>query len=667
MTAAPGTGGTLLVAEDDPGMCTLIVKQLRAWGFEVLAARDGRAAWSLFSARPDIDLVVSDWQMPEMDGAELLRRVKATPRGRLTPFVLLTARNATDDVVTGLEAGADEYVTKPFEFKELRARVATLLKMKALQVELAEKNRRLEGELRFAQKVQRRLLDQVGALPDGVQFAVRYRPSQFLSGDCYDLVALGPSRTALYLGDVAGHGAGSALVTVMMKRMLAERAGTPLGAAGLLADLNRELLALLEPEVFIQACLLVHDRERGRLTYANAGQNRQLLVRRGQGRFEPLEAREGALLGLFEDARFDEATVPVAPGDLVVLYTDGILGATGLAEPELLERLGRAALASPDGSPAAVLAAIERELLEGPPAGREDDDQLLLVASLAGTGPAAARTRVLLVEDDPTQREVLVAALSSEHECEAEATGEAAVARLESAPYDLLVTDRMLPGGISGEEIVRRARALHPRMPVVLITGQATPESVLESFREGVAEYLRKPFDVDVLLATTRRLLAAREPASGLEVGVARQDWLEITAPSHEAFLGRFRRFSELLYATSLDPRTQRELRLAVEEMGKNALEWGNRGDLARKIRITFCIFADKVVFKIEDEGEGFRPESVSNPLEHLLTLGQEREAQGKRIGGFGIHLVKSIMDEVIYSEKGNVVLCTKYLPGPSH
>src|SRR5262245_39629634 len=114
----------VLIAEDDPISRHLLERTLRAWGYEVTAAADGAEAWRLFEAH-DFPLVISDWVMPGIDGPELVRRIRASPRPGYVFTILLAASSSRHEVVEGLQAGADDYLTKPFDRNELRVRLRT--------------------------------------------------------------------------------------------------------------------------------------------------------------------------------------------------------------------------------------------------------------------------------------------------------------------------------------------------------------------------------------------------------------------------------------------------------------------------------------------------------------------------------------------------------------
>ncbi|HEV3083068.1 MAG TPA: response regulator [Gemmataceae bacterium] len=137
----------VLIAEDNSTTRSLLQEALTDWGFEVLAASDGKEAWQQLAHGEAPQLILLDWTMPEMDGIEVCRAVRQLPHFRTNYIILLTARNSPDDVVVGLEAGADDYITKPFEPAELRARLQVGVRIVALQHSLARRVDELENAL----------------------------------------------------------------------------------------------------------------------------------------------------------------------------------------------------------------------------------------------------------------------------------------------------------------------------------------------------------------------------------------------------------------------------------------------------------------------------------------------------------------------------------------
>jgi len=113
----------ILIADDDRMSTMMLGRTLEHWGFEVIEVHDGVAAWESISGNTPPALAVVDWMMPGLDGIELCRRIRATELRAPVYVILLTARTSRQDLVAGLEAGADDYLTKPFDPDELRARI----------------------------------------------------------------------------------------------------------------------------------------------------------------------------------------------------------------------------------------------------------------------------------------------------------------------------------------------------------------------------------------------------------------------------------------------------------------------------------------------------------------------------------------------------------------
>ncbi len=296
-------------------------------------------------------------------------------------------------------------------------------------------------------------------------------------------------------------------------------------------------------------------------------------------------------------------------------------------------------------------------------------------------GDPWADKRVLVVEDDLSIRTIVSRMLGSRG-----ATIDTAVDGLEgldrireaTPPYDVVVTDLGMPG-LSGLELLHEIKKIRPRTEVILITAMGDEDSVVEAFRNDAFRYIRKPFSRDDLVRCVDAALreATRRSTSSDEIPTVRtrraidaegrdERWIELTAPSRQEYLDRFQDFCQLLLDSRLDHDSKNRIRIAVQEMGQNAIEWGNRFDDQRRIRIAYRLDRDKIIFRIEDEGEGFDPQLLTDPtLDPIATI-ERREAVGKRPGGFGIHLVRQVMDKVSYNDKGNVVFLEKNLGGPA-
>jgi DNA-binding response OmpR family regulator len=144
----------VLIAEDDMVSRRLLEASLTRWGYEVVVTCDGAAAWEVLQRGDAPSLVILDWMMPGMDGIEVCRRVRSALTAMPPYLILLTAKGRREDIVTGLRAGANDYVTKPFDREELRARMQVGMRMVELQQSLAERVKALEEALTRVKQLQ---------------------------------------------------------------------------------------------------------------------------------------------------------------------------------------------------------------------------------------------------------------------------------------------------------------------------------------------------------------------------------------------------------------------------------------------------------------------------------------------------------------------------------
>jgi phosphoserine phosphatase RsbU/P len=144
----------ILLAEDEPVSRKLVESTLQSWGFDCRSVNDGAEAWEALQAESPPSLLILDWMMPRLDGVEVVRRLRESPRNLGAYVLLLTARASPQDVVRGLEAGADDYVTKPFHPAELRARVQVGMRVLAWREALATQVRELGDALSRVKRLQ---------------------------------------------------------------------------------------------------------------------------------------------------------------------------------------------------------------------------------------------------------------------------------------------------------------------------------------------------------------------------------------------------------------------------------------------------------------------------------------------------------------------------------
>lgn len=144
----------ILVADDDAASRALLVGLLSRWGYETAATGDGAEAWRLLQAEDGPRLAILDWMMPSLDGPTICRQARAHEETASVHLILVTARDRAEDVVAGLDSGANDYITKPFNPAELRARVAVGQRILELQQSLTARVRELEHALAHVQQLQ---------------------------------------------------------------------------------------------------------------------------------------------------------------------------------------------------------------------------------------------------------------------------------------------------------------------------------------------------------------------------------------------------------------------------------------------------------------------------------------------------------------------------------
>ncbi len=144
----------ILIADDEPASRLLLETALRRSGFECISVANGAEAWRVLQADSPPNLMILDWMMPELDGVEVVRRLRNSPNCFGAYVILLTGRHSRGDVVCGLQAGADDYITKPFDPAELLARVEVGVRVVSLREALASRVRELEQAFARVRRLQ---------------------------------------------------------------------------------------------------------------------------------------------------------------------------------------------------------------------------------------------------------------------------------------------------------------------------------------------------------------------------------------------------------------------------------------------------------------------------------------------------------------------------------
>ncbi len=368
-TAAPDAAGyqrpRVLVADDSRLQRHILATLLKRWGYEVIEAASGSQALAVCRERP-IDIVLSDWMMPGLNGLEFCREFRALERNEYGYFILLTSKSEKEEVARGLDVGADDFLSKPVNGGELRARIQAGERILRMERELQQKNRMvtdafnqirklydtINRDLIEARKLQQSLVRDRHKSFSGADVSLLLRPSGHVGGDLVGFFPAGRKKVGLYAIDVSGHGITSALMTARLASSFSSVAPdqnlaltqlkngkyAPRPPSDVLVDLNRQVLKELDTENYFTLILAFADLETGRVVLTQAGHPNPAVMR-ARGGVEYF-GNGGFPVGLIDQATYDEFEITLGPGDRLFLMSDGFAE----CENETGEQLGEGGL-----------------------------------------------------------------------------------------------------------------------------------------------------------------------------------------------------------------------------------------------------------------------------------------------------------------------------------
>jgi sigma-B regulation protein RsbU (phosphoserine phosphatase) len=321
----------ILIVDDDAGSRALLAKMLTAAGYICREADNAADALKMVHQEPPAVLLL-DFKMPGMDGAEAVRRLRADPSPTIAqvPVIMLTGHGESE--VTCLQAGADDFVIKPIKIEVLRARIEAQLRLHSLRLQLQQQNNDLEEwrrnherDLAAARATQQSLIPQKAPQLEGWEIATCYRPVIEVGGDIYGWLPINKGRWLFWIADATGHGASAALLTTLAKLLFhygGEQRNEP---AAIMQAVNDDLRGIFAGHSFMSAMCVALDPRTGHASVVGAGHPPLLVTRFGRG--TEAIASSAPPLGLIEQSQFTETILELNPGDAFTLYTDGLFGA----------------------------------------------------------------------------------------------------------------------------------------------------------------------------------------------------------------------------------------------------------------------------------------------------------------------------------------------------
>jgi len=374
----------VLIVDDSRAQRHMLAVQLARWGYHITEAESGELALDLCRASA-FDIVLSDWMMPGMSGLEFCQAFRALPRVGYGYFILLTSKSEKAEIANGLEMGADDFLTKPVNADELRARLRAGERILGMQGELVEKNRlvvqtldrlqqvydSLDRDLIEARKLQQTLIRERHRDFGAGATSVLLKPAGHIGGDLVGSFLINPRCVAMYSADVSGHGVASAMMAARLAGLLSGGSSDQNIAMSssfhyrsdswppeiVAFRLNRMMNEVYKVDQYFTLAYAEIDLWTGNVRMVQAGHPHPIVMR-ATGKIDVL-GRGGLPIGLIDGATYERISTQLLPGDRLFLMSDGItecpdpageeLGTEGLitllqrnrdlTSPELLETL----------------------------------------------------------------------------------------------------------------------------------------------------------------------------------------------------------------------------------------------------------------------------------------------------------------------------------------
>ncbi len=267
----------ILIADDDLTSRSMLAAISKNWGYTPIVAEDGEAAWQILQENKAPLLLLIDWEMPKLNGLELCRRIRLELEDAIPFIIILTARSDIDDIVAGLEAGANDYIAKPFASAELQARLQVGKRMLELQAELNKAKNVLTYEREVIENIILKMRE--ATFFDKTQLRTLEIPVENISGDIL-LSAFKPDGTRhLMLGDFTGHGLTAAIAGPAVNDIFYSMTRRNQPLLSIANEINQQLITKLPTGLFLGAIFIELNPDNN-LTIWNCGMSDVLIYRK---------------------------------------------------------------------------------------------------------------------------------------------------------------------------------------------------------------------------------------------------------------------------------------------------------------------------------------------------------------------------------------------------
>ncbi|MCW7509485.1 fused response regulator/phosphatase [Leptospira levettii] len=310
----------ILVVDDNETNMEIITHILLGQGYEVAVAYDGEYALELADVL-DFDLILLDILLPGISGLEVAKRLLTMERHKNTPILFLSALNETSDIVKGLETGAVDYITKPFQESEILARIRTHLKIKTLEKERIDLLYAIQKDLELAKTNQEKLVTFQFPPSPLYEIYTSYKPMDLVGGDLITYDVLPSGDLDILFGDVTGHGIAAAMVSLMAIITFKTMNKSFLSPSECLYWIHNTLTPLISTH-FISAIYIRYRAEENLLSYSMAGHHNMFLLRKGN--IQKLGTKGFCLMMFPDQLNTSNEDIILESGDRLFLFSDGM-------------------------------------------------------------------------------------------------------------------------------------------------------------------------------------------------------------------------------------------------------------------------------------------------------------------------------------------------------
>ena len=315
----------ILIVDDDLSGIDILQARLSAQHYDFISATDGEMALAMVEDRKP-DLILLDVMMPKIDGIEVCKRVKSNPDLPFIPIIMVTAKTDSRDIVAGLDAGADEYLTKPYNHSALIARVKSMLRIRSLHDQVLDQSAQLERQLKTATIIQSLFWPKIPALTGGGHVWAVSVPAGYVGGDLYDVIPLADGSLVAYVADISGKGVPAALLMAALSTTIRSEIQIATEIDRLLESVNDNMYRLMANEsYFATAVFIRYWPSSGNIQYALAGHLQPLWIH--EGGISDLPLSGGVPLGVQKGAQYQKGEFVLGNGQSILLFTDGLVEA----------------------------------------------------------------------------------------------------------------------------------------------------------------------------------------------------------------------------------------------------------------------------------------------------------------------------------------------------